>query len=253
MNGFSALVLAGSRGPDDPVAASEGLAAKALVTVGSVPMLVRVVRALRAAGAIRVAVAASDPQVVALARELGCSLVPAASGPSESAARGFAELGAPMLLTTADHALLQPQWIDDFRRAVAPGADVSVLLARRDVVEAAVPHTRRTWLRFADGQWSGCNLFHFATPRAADAFALWQSVERDRKRPWRIVWRLGPWLLLRYAVGRLSLRQAMAQLGRRAGLAVEAVASPHGLAAVDVDKPEDLALARQIVDGPPAA
>ncbi|PTR11957.1 MULTISPECIES: NTP transferase domain-containing protein [unclassified Novosphingobium] len=246
MTAFSVLILAGGRGPDDPVAASEGLPAKALVPVAGVPMLARVIAAVRAAGAGRVAVAASDPAVAALAQELGCELVPAAQGPSESAARGFALLGAPMLLTTADHALLQPAWVADFRAAVSRDADVSVLLARRDVVEAAVPETQRTWLRFADGQWSGCNLFHFATPRAAAAFALWQAVERDRKRPWRIVWRLGPLLLLRYALGRLSLTEAMATLGGRAGLRVEAVASPHGLAAVDVDKPADLVLARRI-------
>lgn len=252
MTGFSALVLAGSRTSGDPVAAAEGLAAKALVSVGGVPMLARVVQALRDAGAAQVAVAASDPDVIKLAQDLGCSLVAAASGPSESAARGFADLGAPMLLTTADHALLQSRWISDFIASCSARADVSVLLARRDVVEAAVPHTQRTWLRFADGQWSGCNLFYFATPQAARAFALWQSVERDRKRPWRIVWRLGPLLLLRYMLGRLSLAQAMAHLGRRAGLGVEAVASRHGLAAVDVDKPEDLVLVRQIVGTVPA-
>src|SRR3546814_4006317 len=41
------------------------------------------------------------------------------------------------------------------------------LLARREAIEAAAPATRRTYLRFADGDWSGCNLFHFASPRAA--------------------------------------------------------------------------------------
>ena len=247
MKRFSALVLAGSRGPDDPVAGPEGVAAKALVTVGGVPMLARVVHALRDAGAGQIAVAASHQDVIDLVHDLGCLPVPAASGPSQSAAWGFAMLGAPMVLTTADHALLQAEWIEDFVRAADGDADVSVLLARRDVVEAAVPDTRRTWLRFADGQWSGCNLFYCATPRAAAAFALWQAVERDRKRPWRIVWRLGPAMLLRYVLGRLPLSEAMSSLGRRAGLKVAAVPSAHGLAAVDVDKPADLALVRRIV------
>jgi hypothetical protein len=150
-----------------------------------------------------------------------------------------------MLLTTADHALLEGEWITDFRAAIAPQTDVAVLLARRDVVEAAVPDTRRTWLRFADGQWSGCNLFHFATPRAAAAFRCGRRSSVTASTP-------GgsspprPWLLLRYLAGRLSLADAMAHLGRKAGVVVEAVASPHGLAAVDVDKPDDLTLARRI-------
>ena len=45
---------------------------------------------------------------------------------------------------------------------------------------------RRTWLRFADGQWSGCNLFLLQSRRAQAAIATWSAVEADRKRPWRI-------------------------------------------------------------------
>ena len=116
------------------------------------------------------------------------------------------------------------------------------------MIERAFPETRRTYLRFADGAWSGCNLFHFASAEAKLAFDQWRMVERDRKRPWRIVRRLGPGLLLRYLFGRLPLFDAMEHLGRRVGLRVEAVASRHGLAAVDVDKPDDLVLARRLAD-----
>jgi GTP:adenosylcobinamide-phosphate guanylyltransferase len=245
MSGFSALVLAGSRPGPDPVAQVAGVATKVLATVGGKPMLTRVIAALRAAGATRIAVAASHPQVVALARSLGCEVIEAADGPSESAGRGFALLGAPMLLTTADHALLEGEWITDFRAAIAPQTDVAVLLARRDVVEAAVPDTRRTWLRFADGQWSGCNLFHFAT--------------RARRRPFRCGRRSsvtastpgGSCAASALAAAALSGRAPLARRchgpsGPQGGVVVEAVASPHGLAAVDVDKPDDLILARRI-------
>lgn len=246
MTAFSALVLAGSRPGVDPVAEAAGVSAKALAEIAGAPMLARVVAALREAGAGRIAVAASDAEVVALAESLDCEIVAAAAGPSESAAAGFAALGAPMLLTTADHGLLRAEWVRDFLAACDPGADCSVLLARQEVIERAAPDTRRTYLRFADGAWSGCNMFHFASPRAQAAFAMWRAVEADRKRPWRIVRRLGPGLLLRYVLGRLPLDEAMAHLGLRAGLKVEAVASPHGHAAIDVDKAADLALARQL-------
>ncbi|MDR6127827.1 hypothetical protein QE452_002491 [Sphingomonas sp. SORGH_AS438] len=108
------------------------------------------------------------------------------------------------------------------------------------------PATRRTWLRFADGDWSGCNLFWLATPEAALAIGLWSQVEADRKRPWRIVWRLGPLLLLRYLFGRLTLAAAVRHLGRRAGVETAVVPSPFGLAAIDVDKPDDLDLVRTL-------
>ena len=244
---FVAIVLAGSRGGADPVAAYAEVSDKALIAVGGRTMLARVVDALRRAGATRVLVVHSSDPVRDHALALGCEVLAGESGPSASAAAALAHLGAPALLTTADHALLVPEWITDFLAAVPAQADVAALLARRDVVEAEVPDTRRTWLRFADGAWSGCNLFHLTTPRAADALALWQQVERDRKRPWRIVRRLGPGLLFRYMLGRLTLAEAIGRIGELAGVRAAMVPSPHGLAAVDVDKPADLDLVRGLL------
>jgi GTP:adenosylcobinamide-phosphate guanylyltransferase len=44
---FAAVVLAGDRGPDDPVAAAAGVCGKALVPVGGRPMVLRVWSAVR--------------------------------------------------------------------------------------------------------------------------------------------------------------------------------------------------------------
>jgi len=244
----NALILAGSRpGAPDPLAAYAGVAHKALIALESETLLARVAAAVRAGGAARVAVSANDPAVVVEAARLGLEVVPPAAGPSGSVANGLTTLGAPLLVTTADHALLEGAWVRRFVADVPADADVAVLLARRETIEAAAPGTRRTYLRFADGAWSGCNLFLLRTPAAARAIGLWGQVEADRKRPWRIVRRLGPGLLGRYLLGRLTLAEAVAHLGRSADVTAAAVASPYGLAAVDVDKPADLDLVRAIV------
>ncbi|MET0366202.1 MAG: NTP transferase domain-containing protein, partial [Sphingobium sp.] len=60
---FNALILAGSRGDDDPVAVHAGVADKALVEIGGRTMLVRVVEALRAAGAAKIYVSYSSEAV----------------------------------------------------------------------------------------------------------------------------------------------------------------------------------------------
>ena len=240
----AAVVLAGSRGGTDPVAQYAGIADKALIDLGGETMLARVLGALRDAGVERVAVAANAPLVIAEAARHGAQGLPAAAGPSASTADALVSLGSPLLVTTGDHALLRAEWVLDFLASVPPGADVADLLARRESVERAAPGSRRTYLRFADGDWSGCNLFLLATPKAEAAVRLWQAVERDRKRPWRIVGRLGPGLLLRYLLGRLSLADAIAALGRRAGVVAAVVECRDGLAAVDVDKPADLDFVR---------
>ena len=249
-DGFRALILAGSRGGVDPVAAYAGVSHKALIELDGQTLLARVAQALRDAGATEIAVSVSDDAVRAAATTLGLTVLTAASGPSHSVRDGIAALGTPLLVTTADHALLQPEWITRFLADAPAGTDVAALLARQDVIEAAAPGTRRTYLRFADGAWSGCNLFHFATPRSIAALDLWAQVEADRKRPWRIVRRLGIGTLLRYMSGRLTLVAAIAHLGRLAGLDAAAVATPFGLAAVDVDKPGDLDLVRDLIARP---
>jgi len=244
---LAALVLAGSRpGSVDPVAAAEGVAHKALVVVGGKPLLTRVVEALREAGIVRIAVAANDPEVMALAAALGAELVPPQAGPSASVGTAFVHMGAPLLVTTADHALLRPEWVRDFVGDVPEGTDAAVLLASRSAVEQALPGSRRTWLRLADGDWSGCNLFLMSTPKAMAAIEAWRAVEADRKRPWKIAARFGLRPLWLYITGRLTSDGAISLLGRRVGINAHAIAARDGLAAVDVDKPSDLADVRRI-------
>jgi GTP:adenosylcobinamide-phosphate guanylyltransferase len=244
----AALVLAGARPGRDPVADYAGVSHKGLILVGGRPLLRRVLDALRAVGVVQIAVSASDPAVIAMATGLSAEVLPAETGPSLSALRGVEALGVPVLVTTSDHALLEAEWVRRFLADAPATADVAVLLARRAAVEAAAPGAKRTYLRFADGEWSGCNLFLIRNARGLAAIRLWRSIEADRKRPWRIIGRLGPVTLLRYLAGRLSLVEAMERLSRLCGAEVAAVASPFGLAAVDVDKPADLDLVRRLVE-----
>ncbi len=155
--------------------------------------------------------------------------------------------GTPLLVTTADHALLQPAWVEEFLAADNGRDDVLLALARREAVEAAVPRSVRTWLRFADGHYSGCNLFLLRTPAARGVVALWQQLEADRKRPLAMLRRLGLSYALRYRCGWLRLEQALQRLGHLSAARVRPVILRDGLAAVDVDKLADLDLVRTLV------
>jgi len=250
----TALVLAGSRrGPDDPLAVHAGVSHKAMIEVGGEPMLVRVVHALALAGMIRIVVVIERADLIdELAGEgrfpvdVTVEILPAAEGPSLSVAQAVDRLGTPLLVTTADHALLRPEWVRWFVDHVPAGADVAAGLARSDLVMAAAPEAKRTFLRFSDGAFSGCNLFYFATPKAGRVIALWQEIEAERKRPARLIARLGPLTAARYALGRLSLDSAVKRLGALAGVRAAVVELPFGEAAIDVDKPADLDLARRL-------
>lgn len=244
---IAAVVLAGTRPGGDPLAGAEGKPHKALIEIEGRPLLERVVTALREAGIERIGISCDEGPVADLARAHGCEVLRTGSGPSESANIAFETLGVPLVVTTADHALLRPEWVRELVDGTPSFADVGVALARREDIEVALPGSRRTYLRFADGSWSGCNLFLLRTPRAEAALKTWRSVEADRKRPWRIAGRLGLGTLASYALGRLTLADGIARLGRRIGLVASLVRASDGLAAVDVDKPSDLVEIRNLL------
>ncbi len=254
-SGLSALVLAGSRGPGDPLALYAGVSHKALIEVDGIPMLQRVVAALAQVEAIaHIAISIEQPSLVASLAGLGaaaahCTLevLPAAGSPSLSVAAALDRLGTPLLVTTADHALLQPEWLRYFLAQVPADADAAVALANKAAILQAVPDTQRTYLRFADDAYSGCNLFYLATPNAVGAVKFWRQIEAERKQPLKMIRRLGPLFALRFVLGRLTLAAAIARLGVLAGARAAVVKMPFGRAAIDVDKPADLELVRRLV------
>ena len=257
-HGLTAVVLAGRRGPGDPVAAAAGLSHKCLVPAGGVPMLARVVGALAASRSIgSIAVSIEDPDLVdglaglSAPREEGRLLVfPSAATPSLSALAAAEALDHPfpLLITTADHALLTPDLVDFFAAgARESGADIVAGLVPAEVLLEAYPQSQRTFLRFREGRYSSCNLFCVLTDAGLRVLDFWRRVERDRKRPWRIAKAFGVGTLVAYVLGRLTLEQALARLSRILDVDARAVIVPTAEAAIDVDKPSDLALVEQIL------
>lgn len=254
---FTALVLAADRGPGDPVARAARVACKALAPVGGRPMVLRVLDALGAAAQVGRIVLIGPPaeilerEAVLRGRIDGERLrwVAPRESPSLSATAGLAavDAAAPVLLTTADHALLTPEMVDRFcREAAAGGTDVAAALARHAAVMAAFPGMRRTRIRFRDGPFCGCNLYAFLTPAGRRAAEHWRRVESRRKKPSKMLGELGWVVVLRYLLGRLDLGGALEAVSRRMGLRVGAVVLPFPEAAVDVDSVADWASAQAI-------
>lgn len=241
------LVLAGRRDGDAAVASLGGVSHKALMPVLGVPMLERVLAALRdgaADAAISVAIDAADGVPALLARFGADRLEPAAS-PATTVAVALEQFGAPLLIVTADHALLTGAMVQYFLQHIDPATDGVVALARRPTIEARY-QTRRTYWRFAGAEVSGCNLFYLGAGGQA-AVAFWRLLEADRKKPWRVVRHLGPGTLIAFIRHRVTLDAALARLSRVTGAKLGWVDMPFAEAAIDVDKPEDLILAEAIL------
>ena len=249
---FTALVLAGSRGPDDPIARHCGIEHKCLAPVRGAPMLARVLQALAASSSIkRIFVSLADPAILpGLTPAARCTALISGATPSTSVLQGLNEITdpLPLLITTADHPLLSAAMVDGFcAEARANGADLVAGLTDARVIRAAYPDAKRTYLRFADAAYSGANLFALLTPESRRAVAFWRRVEQERKRPWRLVRAFGLRPLIAYLLGRLTLDDAMAHASTVIGARIAAARLPFAEAAIDVDKPADLALVETIL------
>ncbi|HEX5238542.1 MAG TPA: NTP transferase domain-containing protein [Sphingomicrobium sp.] len=154
----------------------------------------------------------------------------------------------PILVTTADHALLDAQMLAEFI-AKAAGADLALGVVERTALLARLPQTKRTWLPFRGGAYSGANLFAFGSIKSLSAIEQWRSVEQDRKKGWRVLAALGPALLLGAVLRLRSLDQSAETMGRKLGIIIRAVVLSNPLAGVDVDKPVDHALVEAILSG----
>lgn len=154
----------------------------------------------------------------------------------------------PVLVTTADHALLDDAMLDAFfAESERLDVDLTVALVARKTIEARFPEAKRTYLRFRDGAFSGANLFLFRTANARKAAAFWRRVEEERKRPWRIARAFGFGTLLLFVTRRLDLDAALRRASDVVDARVRAVRLGFAEAAVDVDKIEDLELVRRIL------
>ena len=213
-------MLAGSRGPDDPVAKACGVPA-CLAPVAGVPMAVRVVETLAACPSVgRIALALEDlallddlPALRPLIAAGRCRALAAGATPSLSVQGALDELpdALPLLVTTGDHPLLAR----DGRVLLRSGAqrrsrsrphpvvgDPQGLSGRAARLSAL---SRRALFRRKSVR---------AARRARRGVALLAPGREERKRPWRLVLAFGWRPLLAYLLGRLTLDQAMARASR---------------------------------------
>lgn len=255
-----ALVPAGERAAGDPVAKVTGVTSKVLAPLAGTPMIIRVLNALEATGRVdsvvlcgpdRDAVESCPPLQEALNKD-NVAWTPAERSLAGSVQAGLAGIdpGALVLITTADHALLDAGILDYFLdRAVESRADVSVGLVDYALVRRAYPGVRRTVLKFSDGGYCGCNLYALNGSRAREIISLWQRTQAYRKRPWRMALGLfGFGTLIRYLSGRLSLAQTRQAILDSTGITLDFINLPFPHAGIDVDTPADLDLAEQILE-----
>lgn len=259
---FAALVLAADRTNKDPITQHTGAACKAFAPVDGIPMVIRVLDTLAACDLITTVILCGPPESLHMhCPELKLRIasgqvtwIPNLDSPSRSAESGLSQIPSdtPVLLTTADHALLTPDMVQSFlRSSLAIQCDATVGLVRQQDIAAAFPGSKRTVIRLRDGGFCGCNLFTF-NPQGRALIRFWRQAEDLRKRPWRLIAQvLGFKMVLSYLFGFLTLQKGLQAVSEKSGVKIQGIMLDDPRAGVDVDKVEDLVLAESILKKKP--
>lgn len=250
------IVLAGQpRGTVDPLARRFGLSHRSLIPLAGQPLIAHVLRTasahpLVASLAICIEREAFEPVWDVLTRIPGrgnVALVEARDNLADSvrdAARGW---DGPLLVTTADHALLSGDSITAVAEALQQ-ADAVIALASRECVEAAHRAAPRRFLALRDGDYAPCDIYGMAGPAAVHAVEVFRgkgALDRSGARIRRAAGVLGL-LLMRCRL--LALADAAAFVSRRLRLRLSAVVLTDGRQAIDVDDDHSYALVRDLLE-----
>ena len=256
---FAAVVLAADRTNKDPITQHTGAACKAFAPVAGIPMIIRVLDTLQACDLISTIILCGPPESLhdhcpELKQRIASGQVtwlPNLDSPSRSAERGLNHipLDTPVLLTTADHALLTPAIVRDFlQNAAATPCDAAVGAVSGQAITTTFPGSKRTIIRLRDGGFRGCNLYAF-NPRGRALVGFWRQAEDLRKRPWRLIGKvLGFKAVFLYLTGLLTSQQGLAAVSEKSGVDIRLVMLDDARAGIDVDKVDDLVLAESILN-----
>lgn len=255
------LLLAGNReGEHDAVAVGAGVSCKALAPIAGRPMIERCLEVLLGSPRIgridvalprRASIASEAPRLAEWVERDLVQLVEPASSPARTVDAALDGLSpdVPLLVTTADHALLDAVMLEQFLdRCDKSDIDVFAALLPLEILEARYPDTKRTGLRMRDGRYSGCNLFLLRSgPGTRALVSFWTRLEALRKSPLRMAFAMGPTALLGYGLRMLTLSQALRKIGKRTGATLAPAILDIPEAAVDVDTPDDLAFVEKLL------
>ena len=246
---WQAIILAGDRGADDPVATAGQASCKASAVVGKQMLVANVFDALMSATCIDSLLQCGPAREqiqksVELSQFIESNTVrwiAPESSPSRSAKSAVSQVNEyPVLLITSDLPLVSSEHIDAFcKEALRSEADIVACAIPHEQIKDKIPELKKTRYQFAQQALCFANVFALRTERSTRALEFWKQVEDVRKQPLKIVSMLGAGSLLRYKTGRLTLTEAAARLSNKTGVLVDVVTMSIPELAIDVDSADD--------------
>ena len=245
----TAIVLAG--GPPDEVARTQSAVNKAFIRIGGITLVERTLQPLKdstSVDRIRVVAPASahgDP-----ALQLADEKRPDGVKIRMSLRNGLADLPPDDLaiVVASDLPILSTAAVDDFiSRAKDIDPDIGYGCLEKSVHMARFPEVPHTWARLRDGTFCGGGIIAIKPRVLPHLERFIEKLGHARKNPLRLASLFGWDMVLRFALGRLSIAQAEQRASRLLGAPARAIVSPYAETGVNVDRISDIELAEKLV------
>lgn len=146
-----------------------------------------------------------------------------------------------VLVVTSDIPLLTTRAIDDFiSLCLRQEGDLFYPIVEKELNEHRYPGIKRTYVNLKEGVFTGGNVL-FLNPHIANKCVdVAEEFVRLRKKPLSLASYLGWGFLIRYLLGRLSIRDAEDKVSKVLGIKGVGVISNYPELGIDVDKHSDL-------------
>jgi len=144
-----------------------------------------------------------------------------------------------ILLLSGDMPLLSPLHLQQFLAQCQGEFDAYYPIVRREDNDRHYPGVRRTYVRLAEGTFTGGNVFLVRAGVMENCMDLLERLVEARKQPWRLARLLGPAFLWRWWRQTLTIADITGKLQHLTGFSGQAVICPHPEIALDLDKEED--------------
>lgn len=153
-----------------------------------------------------------------------------------------------ILIVTADIPLITKEAVDCFlESSLERNGDLFYPIVRKEINDQKYPGVQRTYVNLKDGTFTGGNLFVLDPAIIERSLPVAEKLVQYRKKPIRLASYIGWGVLMRYLLGRLSIKEAEKAVSNMMGIKGVAIISPYPEIGIDVDKESDLELAKKLL------
>jgi len=251
---IDAIVLAGGK-TEESLRGHSDCKSKGFIKINNRPMVEYVLEAIRETGRFGKIVLAADLSMIPEHTAAMADML-ASSGASivESLKNGISAL-KPLpdfvLVLPCDMPLVTPEAITNFiDQSLELPADMTYAYLSKENSEASYPDVKHTYVRILEGTFCGTGFFLMKPEIAGNLESLFSRFINNRKSPIGLAGILGFNVIIKFLLGFLSVEDVEKRVTKLMGgkVRVKGVRTRYAEAGFNVDAPNELKIARQIME-----